>query len=305
MASKILINNIANDNIINYTEYSTNLQITGTVEEIVVGSTIYLELDNKTISTFVDPGLAYTFTIPKNYTVDSNELYLNELIDKTSYIIRVYTETPAVEELTSIYVDLAVSVMGMNDFLDGKDDYYGLVQNGDEIDATNVNSGPIQNRKDIIFLDSKIGDVDGIIDQKLETYAHDADNDLDNSNSTISNAISQLRVDVGNKGLLYTQDKTNLVNAINEIKSNMYRAENGLNLVARYDYAANGNYIASGGNVTYVGTIPTAELPAENLRSENTKYSVVRIGGDGKITTENSTKHMVFTVEPSMFLING
>lgn len=301
MAS-ITINNISNDNIINYQEYNSNLVVSGIVNDIPTGTTLTLTLDNKSITTTTLADKTFSFTIPSEFVSQSSELYVHQLSDKTAYIINISSTNPEASSSKAFYIDLSSNVMSYNTFIDGNGVYEGLPQDGDAIDAAAVNKGPTQNRKDILYLDSIVGDVAGIIDQKSNLYDNDANNDLISPNGTISNAISQLRVDVGNKNLLYTNTKSSLVSAINELKDNMYRPSQALNLVASYDYQTNGNYVLSGGNITYLETIPETSLPPKNVIMNNQPFQVIR-DPNNYVTT--STEYNHFSLTPGKILVRG
>lgn len=301
MAS-ITINQISNDNILNYKEYNLNLTITGITDSIPQGEVIYLTLDGKTIQSTVQSDKSFSFTIPTNYISQDTELYVKQLNDKCAYIVKVFTTTTQAESMIAFYVDLSTNVMSYDNFVDGVGDYVGLPQDGDVIDAKNATVGPIQNRKDLLYLDSIIGDTTKIIDQKSSTYDNSAENDLESPNGTISNAISQLRVDVGNKNLLYTTTKNSLVSAINELKENMYRPSQALNLVAHYDYQTNGNYVLNGATVSFTKSLNESEIPSKSILMKTQPYQIKR---DDASYPTTSTKYNQFSITAGKMLVKG
>lgn len=301
MAS-IIIDTISNDNIINYDNYKLDLQITGSVSGIPSGGTLYLDLNGKTINTTVQSDNTYTFTINNDYISQDTEMYVLELQDKTPYIVKVYSTTYSVETYKAFYVDLSTTVMSYTNFLNGSGSYVGLPQDGDEINAANVNVGSIQNRTDLLLLDEKIGDISTLVDQKSSSYVESSSNDLDNANSTIVNSISQLRIDIGNKNLLQTNSKVSLVSAINELQENMYKPSQALNLVAHYDFQTNGNYVLNGGTISYLETLSESSLPTEKELLTSTPYQLIRHSSNYQTT---STKYNKFSIVASKILIQG
>jgi hypothetical protein len=302
----IILNKIANDNIITKNEYYQTLTITGTVTDIPDGQTITLELDGKTIESSSIYLSEYQFEIPSMFLATSNELYLQQLSNNTPYVVKLFvTNTPTIELYSSIFVNIVDTVMSYDEFMNGSQDhmYLGLPQDGDTIDAEHVNRGAIQNRIDILHIDEKIGNLQSeLVDVTAENYDPNADNDLSSPNANIVSAISQLRVDVGNKALLTTKTKTSLVTAINEIKGELYKPSQALNLVADYDFNTHGNYVLSGGDVSYINTMSADQLPSNKDLAKVQPFIASRYSGNYPTT---SMVYNHFRLEPSKVMING
>lgn len=295
----LTINDITNDNIITSLEYENDIIITGTVIDIPQDDIITIYIDNKSDTTTVDSNGAFSYTLNNFYSVSEDELYVKQLIDKKTYVVKVEHDD-LVGTVTTSYIAIFINI---GSFVMNKDQFLTILpQDGDPITSSFVNYGPIQNRTDIILLNDNLGDISLIIDQKADSYTHNEDNDLVSPNSNVVNAISQNRVDIGNKNLLNTNIKNNLVNAINELKDKLYKPENALGLVAEYDHKANGNYMLNGGAISHIGNLNESEIPPKNILMDILPYETKRAQGS---ETSSSTKYNVFNMTQSSIMIRG
>lgn len=303
----ITINKITGDNIITKLEYNQDLTITGSSIDIPDGKTVTLVLDGKSIvSTPINEGF-FSFIIPTDYEVNVEELYLKQLTNQAPYVIHFYVTDiinyPNISYDVAIFINVTETVMGIVEFMNGNGiDYLGLPQDGDAITAENANVGPIQNRNDLLLLDQKIGVIADMVDQKSDLYNPTIDNDLESPNANVVNAISQLRVDIGNKHLLTTRNKKSLTSAINELKNSLYKPSQALNLVADYDYSTNGNYVLSGGDFSFVKQLTASNLPTAKEIARVQPFQTVRYSGNFPTT---STLYNQYRLTASQIMMNG
>jgi len=173
------------------------------------------------------------------------------------------------------------------------------VNPGDDITAFNVNKSPISNREDIITLNTVIGDKLDLIDTSLDTYNPDNNNDITDPNKDLISMINQLRVDIGRKSDLKTLSNENLISAINEVNNNIFSPKNSIDLIATYDFNIHGNYTLNGGDITYLSKLSQSNLPDKRISDA---YPIeTRIQKTGS----NTTTYNEFTIEDSVFRVNG
>jgi len=152
-----------------------------------------------------------------------------------------------------------------------------LPQNGSFVTPASANAGPLENRLDIIYLDTLIGALNKLVDNHSVTFSSkDVFIIVNSSLPTIVMYLNSLKADIGNKFQADVVDQLSITNEINELDYKIYTSEKLVNILSRYELNTRGNYIKTGCECS----IEKVTIPLNGINTNLSKITTISTNYD-------------------------